>query len=64
VKFESLKDGESEAEEDIYGSLKPAEGQGDKGFRVDDEKNYYLPEGFCLPKDVYENLFEHQKRGI
>lgn len=25
---------------------------------------YYLPEGFCLPEDIYQNLFPHQRIGI
>jgi hypothetical protein len=62
AKFESQKEGEESGEsgeEDIYESLEAAEGQGEKGFRVDGEKKYYLPEGFSLPKEIYENLFEH-----
>jgi DNA excision repair protein ERCC-6-like len=48
----------------VYDSLKPAEGQGETGFRSEGGEWYYLQEGFRLPKDIYENLFEHQKRGI
>ena len=48
----------------MYDSLKPAEGQDETGFRSEGGEWYYLKEGFRLPKDIYENLFEHQKRGI
>lgn len=49
-----------ESEEDIYGRLKLAEEQQVDGFKFDPEDpTYYLPEGFCLPPKVYENLFEH-----
>ena len=29
-----------------------------------DEKYYFLPGDFCIPKDIYENLFKHQKKGV
>lgn len=47
-------------EPDVYDSLKLAEDQPEGGFKFNSEDSkYYLRDGFCLPKDIYENLFEH-----
>ena len=47
-------------EVDIYDSLKLAPDQPKGGFKYNpEEQSYYLQSGFSLPKDVYENLFEH-----
>jgi SNF2 family DNA or RNA helicase len=55
-----------EDDSDLYDKIKLAEGQKPGGFKhdKDDTGNYFLPEGFNLPVDIYSNLFHHQKEGI
>ncbi len=49
----------------MYDSLPYAEDQKQGGFKHDCIDNmYYLPEGFCLPSETYDNLFPHQRIGI
>jgi DNA excision repair protein ERCC-6 len=50
---------------DIYDTLPYAEDMKDGGFKYDSiDSIYYLPDGFCLPEEIYGNLFPHQRIGI
>jgi SNF2 family DNA or RNA helicase len=49
----------------LYDSLELAQDQKAEGFKVNPkDSHYYLRYGFRLPKEIYENLFEHQKVGV
>ena len=42
-----------------------APGQPKDGFRYNPDSNeYYLQDFFCIPANIYENLFDHQKEGV
>ena len=60
-------DDESENETEVFDSLPIcSESRSlDVDFRLrEKDKNYYLPGDFCLGKQVYDRLFDHQKIGI
>lgn len=49
----------------MYDLLKLAQGQKKGGFKVDPKTHkYYLPEGFELNGDIFNNLYLHQKEGL
>jgi len=47
-------------DEDMYDKLELIKGQKPGGFKHDiDSGLYYLPDGFKIPCDIYNNLFPH-----
>ena len=65
VGSQDIKQSHQEAEdeeEDPYETLPLASGQAEGGFKFDaEDPSYYLPHGFSLKPQIYENLFGHQK---
>eukprot|EP00347_Sterkiella_histriomuscorum_P014209 403361753 len=64
-KSQNSADENEEDDTDIYDTLDLAPDEKEGGFKYDRVDNlYYLRDGFCLPDDIYNNLFPHQRIGI
>lgn len=61
-------DDEEDEDQEFYETL-PVNKEEHRRLEIDyrlrsKDGNMYLPGDFCIPKETYDNLFDHQKQGI